>query len=699
MNKTEGLKLLRKSLNNSDAQFREGQWEAIDSLVNDKKKLLVVQRTGWGKSSVYFISTRILRDRGKGTTIIISPLLALMRNQVEAAERLGLKAISINSTNVEEWESCKEAVLNNEIDVLLISPERLANEIFMENILRPIADKIGLFVVDEAHCISDWGHDFRPDYRRIVSILKFMPGGMPILGTTATANNRVCEDIVSQLGDIEIIRGTLTRESLVLQNITLKDQDSRLAWLKQNVPNLPGNGIIYTLTKRDAKLVTEWLIECDIEAAYYYSDAIDNNFENSNQYRQYVEDALYNNEIKVLVATSALGMGYDKPDLGFVVHYQAPSSIIAYYQQVGRAGRAIEKAYGILLSGQEDSDIHAYFRQSAFPPEDRVQEILDLIEEKDGLSVYELMKHLNLRKGQIEQVLKYLSVEESSPVIKIGTKWTRTAVDYKMDSQKVFRLTNQRLNEWNEVQDYINTDGCLMNYLQKSLDDPISSTCGKCANCEHSAKISAEILHDNGVSAALFLKHSEFDIFLKIKIASDALAKYGFKGNLPTSLRGQTGKSLSRWGDAGWGKVVAQDKHNNHFRDELVDAFVEMIQERWLLRDYMPTWVTCIPSFRRPELVPSFAQRVADKLGLPFIPVIEKLEETAPQKEQENSYFQCKNLDGVFKINGDVKLNEPVLLIDDAIDSGWTLTIACALLRQSGTGLVYPATLTSTSTN
>ena len=266
MNKTEGLKLLRKSINDSNAEFREGQWEAIDSLVNDKKKLLVVERTGWGKSSVYFISTRILRDQGKGVTIIISPLLALMRNQLEAAERLGIKAISINSTNYEDWEKSKRAVLNNEIDALLISPERLANENFMNNILRPIADRIGLFVVDEAHCISDWGHDFRPDYRRIVSILKFMPNGMPILGTTATANNRVCDDIVSQLGDIEIIRGTLTRESLILKNIRLKDQASRLAWLKQNIQKLPGSGIIYTLTKRDARLVTEWLIECDIEA-------------------------------------------------------------------------------------------------------------------------------------------------------------------------------------------------------------------------------------------------------------------------------------------------------------------------------------------------------------------------------------------------------------------------------------------------
>lgn len=697
MNKTEGLKLLRKALNNSTAEFRDGQWEAIDSLVNGKKKLLVVERTGWGKSSVYFISTRILRDQGKGTTIIISPLLALMRNQVEAAERLGINAISINSTNTDDWDLCKLAILNNEVDALLISPERLANDNFMNDILRPIANRVGLFVVDEAHCISDWGHDFRPDYRRIVNILKFMPDGLPILGTTATANNRVCEDIVSQLGDIELIRGDLTRESLILQNIKLKDQAARLAWLKENIPNLPGSGIIYTLTKRDARIVTEWLNYCNIDAAYYYSGAEDPNFDDSNQYRQYVEDALYNNDIKVLVATSALGMGYDKPDLGFVVHYQAPSSIISYYQQVGRAGRAINKAYGILLSGQEDSDIHAYFRQSAFPSEERVNLILDKIEEFDGLSVPELMKHLNLRKGQIEQVLKYLIVEEKSPIVKIGTKWRRTAIEFEMDSEKILRLTNQRLNEWYEVEAYINTTGCLMKYLQNSLDDHNSKNCGKCANCNQKAKISNEILHKNGVDAAMFLRHSEFDIDPKIRIESEALPKYGFKGNLPRNLQAEIGKSLSRWGDAGWGKMVAEDKHSNHFRDDLVNAMVEMINDRWIPNP-KPTWVTCIPSNRHPDLVPSFAKRVADKLGLPFLPVIKKLEETAPQKEQENSFFQCKNLDGIFDIKGEIK-SEPVFLIDDAFDSGWTLTIASALLRKCGSGLVYPVTLTSTTVN
>ena len=423
MLRNDAEKLLKVAIDNQAAEFREGQWEAIDALVNQRKKMLVVQRTGWGKSSVYFISTRILRDRGLGPTIIVSPLLALMRNQIEAAKRLGIRALTINSTNTDKWEQARQAVLADQVDCLLISPERLANDGFMENILQPIADRIGLMVIDEAHCISDWGHDFRPDYRRIVNILRFLPANTPVLGTTATANNRVVNDIREQFGDIAILRGTLVRESLALQNLIMPDQASRLAWLAETIPTLPGTGIVYTLTQRDADLVSRWLRTRGIKAAAYHSDVTHKQFDSSDQFRQYLEDALLENRLKVLVATSALGMGYDKPDLGFVIHYQAPGSIVAYYQQVGRAGRAIDYSLGLLMSGEEDEKIHAFFRRSAFPPAGQIRHLLGVLANHDGLTPRDLEEHSNLALGQIEKILKLLSVENPAPLIKIDNKW------------------------------------------------------------------------------------------------------------------------------------------------------------------------------------------------------------------------------------------------------------------------------------
>ncbi|MCE7055418.1 RecQ family ATP-dependent DNA helicase [Algoriphagus sp. AGSA1] len=695
MSKKLALSLLRKSLNDPKAEFRDGQWEAIEKLTVQKQKLLVLERTGWGKSSVYFISSKILRSQGKGPSIIISPLLALMRNQIEAAERLGIKAATINSTNFEDWEKVKVSVLKDEVDTLLISPERLANEGFIERILYPIADRIGLFVVDEAHCISNWGHDFRPDYRRIVGILKQMPDGLPVLGTTATANNRVLADIQEQLGGIHIIRGTLTRESLCLQNITLPDQASRLAWLKENVPLLDGSGIVYVLTKHDARTVTQWLNDCGIDAAAYYSGIEDENFEDSNAYREFLEDSLYNNDLKVLVASTALGMGYDKPDLSFVIHFQAPGSIIGYYQQVGRAGRAIPDAYGILLFGQEDADVHKYFREGAFPSEEIVNDILKALEDHDGLSVPNLEEVLNLKKGLIEKTLKYLSVEDPSPITKIGTQWKRSAITYSLDTDKIQRLTNLRLEEWNSVKSYIGTKSCLMNFLQDQLDDQVTDSCGRCTNCLGKDLLTSSARHENILAASIYLQHSEFDIEPRKQIPRGALSSYGWSGNLPSYLQAETGKVLSRWGDAGWGKIVVDGKHSGRFKDELVDAIYEMIIKRWDPSPF-PEWLACIPSSRHPELVPDFARRLAEKLGIPFLPILVKGKNTQAQKEQENSFHQCQNLDGAFQIDGTVK-NKPLFLIDDAVDSRWTFTIASVLLKEAGSGPIYPVALTSTS--
>lgn len=399
----KALLLLRQALNNSTADFRAGQWEAIAELIDKRSRLLVVQRTGWGKSIVYFLATRLLRDQGAGCTLLISPLLALMRNQISAAQRIGVKAQTINSSNPEEWEFVKSQLLAGEIDILLISPERLANEEFRQNILLPISQRIGLFVVDEAHCISDWGHDFRPDYRRIVRILQGLPKNIPVLATTATANNRVVDDIIAQIGsNLRVVRGDLTRKSLYLQNIILSSPAARMAWLSQYLPNLPGSGIIYTLTVKDADRVANWLKIQGINAKAYHSNL-------DNDARVALEDELLHNEIKALVATTALGMGFDKPDLGFVIHYQRPGSVVHYYQQVGRAGRAVDKAYGILLSGDEDDEITNYFINTAFPPQIHTEQVLNVLNQaKDGCSVAQLEQELNISRGQIDKVLKLL---------------------------------------------------------------------------------------------------------------------------------------------------------------------------------------------------------------------------------------------------------------------------------------------------
>lgn len=695
MEKHQAEALLQTAVGNPAARFRDGQWEAIDALVNRRGKLMVVQRTGWGKSSVYFISTRILRDRGAGPTVIVSPLLALMRNQIEAAQRLGIRAETINSTNQNDWPEIRQQILSDQIDAILISPERLSNESFVEEVLLPVANRIGLLVVDEAHCISDWGHDFRPDYRRLVNVLRQMPPNMPLLGTTATANNRVIKDVEKQLGDIEIQRGTLVRESLLLQTLRLPDQTSRLTWLAQHIPELPGTGIVYVLTIRDAEQVATWLTEQGISVRAYYGSVEHADFENSNAYRQHLEDLLLRNEIKVLVATTALGMGYDKPDLGFVIHYQAPGSVVNYYQQVGRAGRAIDMAYGILLAGHEDEDIHDFFRRSAFPDERDVNAILAALEASDGLTLRELQAELNLRQGQIEKVLKVLSVESPAPLIKVGSRWRRTPVAYQMDHERIQRLTRQREIEWQEVQDYIDSRTCLMAYLRNALDDPEVTDCGRCAVCRGEPIVSTQVERSLAVEAGRFLRHAETVFKPKIQVAAGAFQVYGFRGNLPGNLQAEEGRILSRWGDAGWGGLVADGKHAGHLQDELVGAVVEMIRERWRPNP-TPEWVTCVPSRNHPTLVPDFAQRLAERLGLPFRDVITKLRNNEPQKMQQNRFHQCRNLDGVFEVAEGIP-SGPVLLVDDIIDSGWTMAVLAALLRRAGSGQVFPVALASTS--
>lgn len=698
MKRQQALYLLQQSLADPHAQFHEHQWESIDKIVNARERLLVIQKTGWGKSSVYFIATNALRQAGYGPSIIISPLLALMRNQIESAAKYGVQLGSINSANLETDNiESQRALLAGELDAIIISPEKLGNDDFVQNVLAPIAENVGLFVIDEAHCISDWGHDFRPDYKRIKQILKFMPPNMPVLATTATANERVMNDIAHQLGDeIDIFRGQLTRESIQLQNIELPRRSHRLAWLADALPRIEGTGIIYTATIRDAVQVSEWLQSCGIDAHPYTGQL-------SADRRLELEGGLLRNEIKALVATSALGMGYDKSDLVFVVHYQSPGSVVSYYQQVGRAGRGIQSAKGILLSGSEDDNIQQFFMRNAFPDAALVQNILGQLDASDnGLKLTELYSRINDRPKRIEAAIRYLSAEHPAPIIKIERHFQRTIIEYELPQDSIERLTRIKQTEWEEMQLYLREKGCLMQFLASSLDDELAQPCGKCANCTPALALPVEINQEIGQSAAEFLENVLIEIPPKARAGNGRLQVasrfpvYGFDFNFG-DLQHEPGRALCRWGEAGWGELARAGKQNLVFDPRLATASVRMIEERWQPAP-RPSWVAYVPSLNHPELVAELARRIAGELELPLIEAIIKTRVTQQQKRMENSDFRCKNLDGAFIIQN-VRVGEPVLLVDDAVDSGWTFAVLSALLRRAGSGPVFPFALMSTASN
>jgi ATP-dependent DNA helicase RecQ len=659
------------------ATFHPDQREAIEATLGDGARVLVVQRTGWGKSLVYWIAARVRRDLGAGPTLIVSPLLALMRNQIQMAERLGVKAVTINSSNTTEWAAIEASLEANDVDVLLISPERLANEAFIDRIL-PALGAIGMLVVDEAHCISDWGHDFRPDYRRLARILGALPASVPVLATTATANDRVVQDVAAQLGQgVEILRGPLARESLSLHVIALADQAERLAWLAEHVPELPGSGIIYCLTVADTFRVAGWLSKRGINVVPYNASV-------APELRLAAEDALLRNQIKALVATTALGMGFDKPDLGFVVHYQRPGSAVAYYQQVGRAGRGVEHAEAILLTGREDDDIAKYFIDSAFPPAEDQAAVVEVLAARTETTLPQLEASLNLRRGQMEKALKLLEIDGA--VGREGGRYFRTTNPWQPDVERMDRVTATRLRELAQMQEYVIHQGCLMEFLGRALDDPLAAPCGQCGN-DAGAAFSNEVQPALVQAATTFLRRDARPMEPRQLWPPGAVS--GLRGRI--EWLNMPGMALSIYGDAGWGRLVREGKYTHGaFDPRLVAAARDLINNRWQPNP-APTWVTAIPSARRPTLVRDFAASLADSLGLPFKEVLAPAP-GAEQKGMENSAQRLRNVRSKISLVGTVPA-EPVLLVDDIADSGWTLAYAGWLLGGAGVSAVFPFAL------
>jgi ATP-dependent DNA helicase RecQ len=682
-NPTRALQLLRIGSGLGHATFRDSQEEAIRHVVEGRGRLLVVQKTGWGKSFVYFIATRLLREVGNGPALLISPLLALMRNQIAAAERMGVRAATINSDNQDDWSEVEAKLTRNEVDILLISPERLANERFRTQVLAIIAARIALLVIDEAHCISDWGHDFRPHYRLLERIVTTLPQNLRLLATTATANNRVMEDLAAVLGPkLNVLRGDLNRASLSLQTIRLLSPAKRLAWLAQQLATIEGRGIIYTLTKRDAGQVANWLKARGFNVEAYTSETGDR--------REALERALLNNKVKALVATTALGMGYDKPDLAFVIHFQTPGSVVAYYQQVGRAGRALDAAYGVLLSGTEESEINDWFIRSAFPTRDEVAAVLKALEdEPNGLSVPQLLGRVNLSNGRIEKTIALLSLEAPALIAKQGTKWQLTAATLSESFwARAERLTALRREEHQQMQEYVSLPfGEHMRFLIRALDGDASNV-GKPSLPPLPTEVDEGLVRH----AVAFLRRTSLPIDPRKKWPVGGMPQYGVNGPIAAGHRAQPGRSLCVWGDAGWGGLVRQGKYRDgRFADDLVAACVTMIRT-WNPQP-APTWVTCVPSLRHADLVPNFASRLAAALSLPFRTVIAKTDNRSEQKTMANSTQQARNIDGALVINDQPLPSGPVLLVDDMVDSRWTLTVAAWLLRSSGSGEVWPMAL------
>jgi len=676
-----------------DARFHDGQLEAISALVDEGRRALVVQRTGWGKSAVYFVATALLRARGAGPTVLVSPLLALMRDQVAAAERAGVRAAAINSATVEEWDDIEARLAADTVDVLLVSPERLNNPTFREQQLPRLLQRMGLLVVDEAHCISDWGHDFRPDYRRLAHLIESLGRDVPVLATTATANARVVADVAEQLGgDVLTLRGSLARDSLRLGSLTLPTAKQRLGWLVAHLTDLPGSGIVYALTVSAAEDTARLLREAGHEVQAYTgrTDPAE---------REQLEQALKDNRVKALVATSALGMGFDKPDLGFVVHLGAPSSPVAYYQQVGRAGRATDKAEVLLLPGAEDREIWRYFATASMPDPERANRVIGQLG-AEPVSTPALEALVDIKRTQLELLLKVLDVDGA--VQKVRGGWVATGRPWTYDAERYARIAAAREHEQQAMLTYQAGETCRMELLQRELDDPSAAPCGRCDVC-------AGPWYPTDVPEAT------------VGAATEALDRVGVpieprgqwptgadrrgvevKGRIAVEERAETGRVVARLTDLGWGgtlrELFAAGAPDREIPEPLVGAVVRALRDwPWEQR---PAGVVAMPSVTRPLLVASTAAAIARLGRLPMLGTLD-LDPHVPRAETGgNSAFRLASVWGRFAVGPELRqavadVGGPVLLVDDLVDSRWTLTVAARELRRAGAPAVLPFALAS----
>jgi ATP-dependent DNA helicase RecQ len=694
--RTEALEALHALTGRADVDFHDGQLEAISALVEHRQRALVVQRTGWGKSAVYFLATLLLRRRGAGPTVLVSPLLALMRDQVAAAARAGVRAVAINSANAHEWDETIAKLRADEVDVLLVSPERLNNPKFRDEQLPALIERLGLLVVDEAHCISDWGHDFRPDYRRLAELIRALPDGVPVLATTATANERVVEDVEEQLtvtpeAPVFTIRGSLARASLRLGVLELPDARARLGWLIAHLDDLPGSGIIYTLTVSAAEDIARLLRDAAHEVRAYTGRT-------DTDEREQLEQQLKNNELRALVATSALGMGFDKPDLGFVIHVGAPSSPVAYYQQIGRAGRATANADVLLLPGREDREIWQYFANASMPSEERANAVLAQLERDRAFSTVALEGLVDIKRSTLELLLKVLDVDGA--VRRVAGGWVSTGQPWVYDADRYRRVAQARVAEQEAMIRYEHATTCRMQMLQQDLDDPTAQPCGRCDICAgpwYSADVAAGASSDAG--RALDQVGVEIAPRLQWPTGMDRLG-VAAKGKIAPADQVATGRAVARLTDLGWGgplrTLFASGQPDGPLTPELMQGCIRALRDwPWETR---PTGIVALPSRSRPQLVGSLAAELSRVGKLAHLGTLDRVGGVPRGDGATNSAYRLSGIWDTVTVGPELAEalaahQGPVLLVDDLVDSRWTMTVAGRVLRRAGVDQVLPFAL------
>lgn len=685
--KQKALELLRLALGDPNAKFKDGQWEAVAATLPPNGRALVVERTGWGKSMVYFLATKLKRMAGSGPTIVVSPLIALMRDQLKAANQLSLKALTLNSSvgdekAVESAQKQAEAALaRGEIDIVFVGPEWFLKKDFQKLLATSLANT-GLVVIDEAHCISDWGHDFRPDYRRVARFVSKMVR-TSVLATTATANFRVVDDLNTLLGSNPTMqRGPLDRESLRIDVLPVMDEATRLAWMADYLPNLPGSGIVYVLTQYDAERVSEWLKINGINAPAYHGGRKDE--------RAALEEQLREGHVKALVATVALGMGFDKPDIGFVIHYQSPANLVAYYQQIGRAGRAIDDSLAIMMRGPEEEAIFDFFAQGT-PPVEEIEAALDVLRDSEkALGVNALAEVVDLPDGKVRQIVKVLLAEDP-PAIRYESDNSFKLVanpNARFDVERAQAVTERKKKERQELLEFAEVQTCFMEKVAKALDDPYAAPCKRCSRCVQAHLVPHQPKQGTLLKAQAFVGQAETVIKPRRRWTA-RMPLSGFSGNIPEEFQAEPGLALCRYGNPGVAEQIAKESIEE-YSASTVSLAAQAIRRQWPKEHF--DVIAWMPSRRPNHPIVKFCHALGNEMGLPSVERIIKVQDTQKQKSLRNIRRKLLNLDGAFQATKVVR-DERILLVDDVIHSGWTFTIGAALLLQKGAGAVYPFAL------